>query len=778
MREIGSGAFTLVIHGNNFVAGAVVTFNGQNRATTFISPQQLSSAMLASDVSTAGTFTIAVVHPGGGGTSNPAAFVVNGRPEVTIVAPAANAVFEAPASIMLEATATDGDGIRQVEFFQGAATVGVDLAAPYSISWGSVPEGTYRLTAVATDNRGMSTTSAPVDVTVRAAAPLNASRFVSQSVPALMVVGRKYKVSVTMQNTGNTTWTSAGQYNLGSQGPRDNVTWGLHRTPLSGTVPPGAQTTFLFTVTAPASPGNYVFQWGTVQDGKEWFGDPTPPVSVRAEMPVNASRFVSQSVPTVMVIGQPYSVTVTMENIGTTTWTAADDYNLGSQGPRDNMTWGLHRTPVSKPVAPGEQARFQFTVTAPASPGSHVFQWGTVQDGKEWFGDPTPPVTVRTEPPVNASRFVSQWVPAAMIAGRTYTVSVTMENSGTTTWTSAGQYNLGSQGPRDNTTWGLHRTPLAGPVPPGAQTTFQFTVTAPLTPANYVFQWATVQDGKEWFGNFTPAITVPVLSSAKTGLIASWNFDEGSGSTTMDATGNGSAGTADQLLNWTAGRSNSALRFVSTAPNVVRIAPSPKLSALSNDFTVSFWAQPQSAHEIDVAAAAGVGGTAGQKYVMGPRYEPFGDAGMGISVGTNGVSLYEHGASHMPAVLVYSSPISGWTHIAVAYENKRPTLYVNGAAVQVGEISVRTNIYAVPADIGGMAYGNYDGLLDEVRIHDSALSAATIASMAGRSAANAPSNTMSLGLPQPMEFASLARNQRFFKAPPPDRLVPLATTYQ
>ncbi|HYC62584.1 MAG TPA: LamG-like jellyroll fold domain-containing protein [Thermoanaerobaculia bacterium] len=852
VRDAGTGAFTLTVDGSNFVAGSVVTFNGQSRATTFVSSQQLRAAILAGDVNTAGSFPVMVVSPAPGGASNAATFVVNARPVVSVTRPAASAIFDAPASIIVEAAATDGDGIRQVEFFQGAATLGVDQTAPYSVSWSSVPEGTYRLTAVATDTRGSTTTSAPVDVTVRPGSPVNASQFVSQSVPAVMVAGRTYNVSVTVQNSGTTTWTAADKYNLGSEGPRDNQTWGLHRAPLPGSVPPGAQVTIPFTVTAPATPGEYGFQWGMVQDmvGGGWFGA-TPRVTVRAESPVNASQFVSQSVPAVMVAGRTYNVSVTVQNSGTTTWTAADKYNLGSEGPRDNQTWGLHRAPlpgsvppgaqvtipftVTAPATPGEygfqwgmvrdmvgggwfgatprvtvrteapvnaalfvsqsvpavmaagrtyavsvtmqnsgtttwtaadkynlgsegprdnqtwglhraplpgsvppgaQVTIQFTVTAPATPGEYGFQWGMVRDmvGGGWFGA-TPRVTVRTEAAVNASRFVSQIVPAAMIAGRTYTVSVKMQNSGTTTWTAAGLYNLGSHGPQDNTTWGLHRTPLPASVPPGAETTFQFTVTAPATPANYVFQWRTVQDTVQWFGELTPAVTIPVLSAAKTGLIASWNFDEGMGTTTADATGNGSTGTAGKL-DWTKGRMNSGLRFVSTTNNPVRISPSPRVSALSNDFTVSFWAQPESAHQIDVASGSGASGVTGQKYVIGPRYESFGDAGIGISLGNNGVSVYEHSASHMPAVLVYSAPISGWTHIAVVYENKRPTLYVNGTSVLIGGTSSRSNVYAVPADIGGMAYGYYDGLLDEVRIHDSALSPATIAAMAQETVAD------------------------------------------
>ena len=65
------------------------------------------------------------------------------------------------------------------------------------------------------------------------------AQFVSQSVPSLMTPQNAYSVSVTMKNTGNTTWDS--NYRLGSQNPENNGTWGLGRVYLaSGETPPPA----------------------------------------------------------------------------------------------------------------------------------------------------------------------------------------------------------------------------------------------------------------------------------------------------------------------------------------------------------------------------------------------------------------------------------------------------------------------------------------------------------------------------------------------------------
>jgi hypothetical protein len=97
-----------------------------------------------------------------------------------------------------------------------------------------------------------------------------------------MTPGTDYSVSVTMRNTGSTTWTEAAQYRLSSRGPRDNTTWGINRVHLApgDSVTPGEQVTFAFDVTAPSTPGSYSFSWSMVQDGVDWFNDVSPAINV------------------------------------------------------------------------------------------------------------------------------------------------------------------------------------------------------------------------------------------------------------------------------------------------------------------------------------------------------------------------------------------------------------------------------------------------------------------------------------------------------------------
>jgi hypothetical protein len=92
----------------------------------------------------------------------------NMAPGIALQAPLANANFVAPASIPMSAEATDPDGsISVVEFFSGSQKLYEDVdGPPYAFVWDNVPVGTYSISARATDNLGLKTSTPPVSVTV------------------------------------------------------------------------------------------------------------------------------------------------------------------------------------------------------------------------------------------------------------------------------------------------------------------------------------------------------------------------------------------------------------------------------------------------------------------------------------------------------------------------------------------------------------------------------------------------------------------------------------
>jgi len=116
------------------------------------------------------TFTVAgtyhyhcTPHPFMQGTAIVQGGPVNIPPTADILSPTNDATFVAGTPLTLQATASDPDGtVTQVEFFDGASSLGADPTGPdYSVTT-TLYTGAHVLTAVATDNQGATATSATV----------------------------------------------------------------------------------------------------------------------------------------------------------------------------------------------------------------------------------------------------------------------------------------------------------------------------------------------------------------------------------------------------------------------------------------------------------------------------------------------------------------------------------------------------------------------------------------------------------------------------------------
>ncbi len=276
---------------------------------------------------------------------------------------------------------------------QGNLPTGLSLnASTGAITGTPSATGTFNFTVRVTDSASTTAQKALSIVISQSGTPYN-SQFVSQTVPTSVAPGQSFTVNMKFTNTGTQTWSAPGFY-LVSQNPALNTTWlgGSYNAVDLGQfiINPGQQLDFNFTATAPTTPGTYNFQWQLYKDnGTGFFGQMTANVAIQvASAPppaTNNAAFVSQSVPSSLNTGQTVSVSVTMQNNGTTTW-AAGSYYLGSQNPAANSTWGLNRINLASPVAPGSNATFTFNITAPSTPGTYNFQWQMAQDGSGSFG--------------------------------------------------------------------------------------------------------------------------------------------------------------------------------------------------------------------------------------------------------------------------------------------------------------------------------------------------------------------------------------------------------
>ncbi len=121
---------------------------------------------------------VARANPSSGLDAGAYSSVAGSGPQVALTAPSPGATATAPATIAIQASASEAGGtIARVDFYQGGVLIGSTAGTPYAISWYPVPPGSYLLTAVATDGAGAATTSGSLGITVTA-----------PSAPALSVV--------------------------------------------------------------------------------------------------------------------------------------------------------------------------------------------------------------------------------------------------------------------------------------------------------------------------------------------------------------------------------------------------------------------------------------------------------------------------------------------------------------------------------------------------------------------------------------------------------------
>ncbi|HEY5911734.1 MAG TPA: PA14 domain-containing protein [Verrucomicrobiae bacterium] len=98
----------------------------------------------------------------------------NQPPTITLSNPSPGSTFVSGSTINVGADAFDPDGsVARVDFYSGASKLGTVTTGPYICVWSNALPGNYPLSAVATDNGGLSSTSAPVAISVVAGVVTN-----------------------------------------------------------------------------------------------------------------------------------------------------------------------------------------------------------------------------------------------------------------------------------------------------------------------------------------------------------------------------------------------------------------------------------------------------------------------------------------------------------------------------------------------------------------------------------------------------------------------------
>jgi hypothetical protein len=147
----------------------------------------------------------------------------------------------------------------------------------------------------------------------------------------------------------------------------------------------------------------------------------------------------------------------------------------------------------------------------------------------------------------------------------------------------------------------------------------------------------------------------------------------------------------------------------------------------TNSFTYEVWCRPAATINLPAEATSGTAALSTQMTVIGPiNYAS--NSGAGLSVGTNGICVLEHGSSYLPSLLTATVTISNTliSQIVAVYTNKQTSLYINGTFVKTGLTSLKTTVYADFTQVGNGPYSPFSGSISIAKVYSRALSATEI----------------------------------------------------
>ncbi len=285
--------------------------------------------------------------------------------------------------------------------------------------------------------------------------------------------------------------------------------------------------------------------------------------------------------------------------------------------------------------------------------------------------------------------------------------------TGLTATASAGQVSLGWTASTDNvgvTGYRVERCQGAGcttfaQVGTPTGTSYTDTGLAPSTTYRYQVRAVDPSGNLSAYSSIASA-TTPDAPVTPPGLVGAWAFNEGTGTTTADASGNGNTGTLVGASWTTQGRYGGALSF--NGSSLVRVQDSASLD-LTTAMTLSAWIMPTATQS-------------GWRTILQRQTDSyFLNASNDAALRPAGGGTFGGGTSFVSGPT--ANPVNAWTHVALTYDGTTQRLYVNGTQVATRATTGTIQATDNPLWIGGNnPYGEYfTGLIDDVRIYNRAL---------------------------------------------------------
>ncbi|MCP5516574.1 MAG: hypothetical protein H7A45_04850 [Verrucomicrobiales bacterium] len=208
------------------------------------------------------------------------------------------------------------------------------------------------------------------------------------------------------------------------------------------------------------------------------------------------------------------------------------------------------------------------------------------------------------------------------------------------------------------------------------------------------------------------------------GLMARWDFEEGSGPTAHDSSGNGNDGTLDNYVDdsqWVEGRFGGGLAFTGSAANRLVVLDSPTIgSGLVDAFSVAAW------FKSNAALAAGGSGVGllekGNSYFL---LQGVASGGMNL--------LLKKGGANSTVPLGEGLAADTWYHITGVFDGAEARVYLNGELKGSLAVAAPIDTTDLALVIGGDdGTRTFNGVMDQVAFWNRALTEEEILQAAGR----------------------------------------------
>ncbi len=213
------------------------------------------------------------------------------------------------------------------------------------------------------------------------------------------------------------------------------------------------------------------------------------------------------------------------------------------------------------------------------------------------------------------------------------------------------------------------------------------------------------------------------ITDTTTDPVAWWKYDDDTGETAVDSSGNGITATLVNTPTWITGKLGYALSLASASQEYATATNTLLNNITGNDaagnLTLSAWVYRTGA---------------GNTYVIG-KIGAVGTGGFGMLIGNQG-EVYcrtDNGTTYQDSYTAISKvPASTWTHLAVVRNGTSCRVYVNAtdstSTAASHTLSGNTNAVHVGAR-SGAPQDYFPGWIDDVRIYNRALTASEISTM-------------------------------------------------